>query len=55
MCLDGPRRALVEVGEVINVVAHCDEEIKEQFATNLHLHLHGAAALECLSASDNQS
>jgi hypothetical protein len=30
-------------------------QIKEQFASILHLHLHGAAALECLPAADNQS
>jgi len=55
MCLDGPGRRLVDVGQVIHVVAHCHEEIKEQFAANLHFHLHGAATLKRLPASNNQS
>jgi len=36
------------------MVAHRHEEIKEQFAANLHLHLHGAAALEGAAASNNE-
>jgi len=36
------------------VVAHRDEQIKEQLATHLHLHLHGAATLERFPASDNE-
>lgn len=52
---DGLRGSLgVESLQVIHVVAHSNEQVKEQFATNLHLHLHGAAALERLPASDNQ-
>jgi len=55
-CSDGLGSALsVKVLKIIHVVAHGDEQVKEQFATNLHLHLHGAAALERLSASNNQS
>lgn len=41
--------------QIIHVVAHGDEQVKEQFAANLHLHLHGAAALERLPASNNES
>src|SRR5215469_16297197 len=46
---------LLEIHKIINMVANCHEEIKEQFAANLHLHLHGAAALEGFPASDDQS
>ena len=46
---------LLEIHKIINMVANRHKEIKEQFATNLHLHLHGAAALEGLPASDDQS
>jgi len=53
--LDGPGRRLVDIGQVIHVVAHGHEEIKEQFAANLHFHLHGAATLKRLPASNNQS
>jgi len=45
----------IKVLKIIHVVAHCDKQVKEQFATNLHFHLHGAAALERLPASNNQS
>jgi len=37
------------------VIDHGNEEVKEKFATSLHFHLHGAAALESLSASNDES
>lgn len=36
------------------MIAHGDEEVKEQLAPNLHLHLHGAAALEGGPAADDE-
>jgi len=52
---DGPRSTLgVETLKIIHVVAHCNKQIKEQLATSLHLHLHGAAALKRLPASNNE-
>lgn len=37
------------------VVAHCDEEIEEEWsAAILHFHLHGAATLEGVPAADDQ-
>jgi hypothetical protein len=45
----------VEIFQIIHVVAHGHEQVKEQFATNLHLHLHSAATLKRLPASNNQS
>lgn len=36
------------------MVTHCDEEVEEQFSTLLHLDLHGAATLECVSAADDE-
>jgi len=53
--LDSSGRALyIELLNVIHVVAHRDEQIKEQLAPHLHLHLHGAAALKRLTASNNE-
>lgn len=46
---------LRHIHNIINVVAHSHKEIKEQFAANLHLHLHRAAALERPPAADDQS
>jgi len=43
------------IHNIINVVAHSHEQIKEQFATILHFHLHRAAALERPPAADNES
>jgi hypothetical protein len=37
------------------VIAHRDEEVEEQFATLLHLDLHGATSLEGVSAADDES
>ena len=36
------------------MVAHGDEEVKEQFASLFHLHLHRAASLESRPASDDE-
>ena len=38
-----------------HVITHRYKQIKEQFATFFHLHLHGATPLECVSAPDDQS
>jgi len=37
------------------VIDHGDEEVEEEFTTILHLILHGAAALEGVPSSNNQS
>lgn len=37
------------------MIAHGDEEVKEQGATLFHFHLHGAALLEVVAAADDQS
>jgi len=53
--LDGTRSPLMlDVRNIVNMVAKRDEKIKEQFAPHLHLHLHGAATLKCLPAADNK-
>src|ERR1700743_177525 len=52
---DGLGRALVQVLKVVQVVAHGDEKVEEHLAPLLHLHLHGAAALERSAAANNQS
>jgi 5-methylcytosine-specific restriction endonuclease McrA len=44
----------IEILKIIHVVAHRNKQVEEQLATNLHLHLHGAAALERLPASNNK-
>lgn len=36
------------------MVRHGDEQIKEELPAGLHLHLHGAAVLECATAADDQ-
>jgi len=51
---DGLGRALVQVLKVVHVVAHCDEEVEEHPAPGLHLHLHGAAALEGAARADDE-
>lgn len=48
------RLAVADLDNVIDVVAHSDEEVKEHLAAYLHLRLHGAAALEGASAADDQ-
>lgn len=37
------------------MIAHRHEQIKEQFAANLHFHLHGSASLERLATPNDQS
>lgn len=37
------------------MIAHGNEEVKEEFASLFHLHLHRAASLESRPASDNES
>ena len=41
--------------DIIHMVAHCHEQVKEQLAAFLHLHLQCSALLENLSTSDDQS
>jgi len=48
------RSAIADLHNVINMIAHCYKQIEEQFATILHLHLHGSAPLESLATSDDQ-
>jgi hypothetical protein len=36
------------------VIANRNEQIEEQESTGFHLHLHGAASLEDVSAPDDQ-
>ena len=38
-----------------HVIAHCNKEIKKQLSALFHLHLHCTTALECGSASDDES
>lgn len=44
-----------DLDNVIDMVAHSHKQIEKQFATILHLHLHGSAPLESLTTSDDQS
>ena len=44
-----------DLDNIINVIAHSHKQVEEQFATILHLHLHGSAPLESLPTSDDQS
>lgn len=54
--LDRARCALrLKVHQIIDMVAERNKQIEEQLAPHFHLHLHGAATLECLPAADNQS
>ena len=49
------RTVVRSVHDIVNVIAHGHKKIEKQLAsTNLHLHLHGSAALESLTTSDNQ-
>jgi hypothetical protein len=36
------------------MINQSNKEVKEQFPALFHLHLHRAAALECLPASDDE-
>lgn len=49
------RGQLPDLDNVIDVIAHSHEQIEKQFATTLHLHLHGSAPLESLATSNDQS
>jgi hypothetical protein len=51
---DFGRSAIADFHDVIDVVAHRDKQIEKQFASNLHLHLHGSAPLESLTTSNDQ-
>ena len=43
-------------GDVIDVVAQCHEEIKEELGSAIeHFKLHGAAALESAAGADDES
>lgn len=49
------RRDLPDLHDVVDVIAHGDEQVKEHLcAALLHLHLHCAAALEGLAAADDE-
>jgi len=53
--LDGFRGARIRhIHNIVNVVAHGDEQVEEQFPPKFHFHLHGSTALECLTAADDQ-
>jgi hypothetical protein len=48
-------KTLPDIHNVIDVIAHRHEQIEKQFATDLHLHLHGSAPLESLTTSNDES
>lgn len=52
---DGPwsSASIAHVHEIINMITHSHEQVKEQFTPHLHFHLHGATTLEGLPASDD--
>lgn len=52
---DSANVGLPDLDNVVDMVAHGHKQIEEQFATILHLHLHGSAPLESLATSDDQS
>jgi len=53
--LDGFRGASVaRIHNVIDMVAHGHEQVKEQFPPNLHFHLHGSTTLKGLPTTDDQ-
>lgn len=54
--LDGPGSAAsgARVHKVIDMVAHCDEQVEEQLSPHLHFHLHCTTTLECLPAANNE-
>jgi len=46
--------AIGNINDVVQMIAHGDEQVKEQLAaTRLHLGLHRAAALESLAAAND--
>ena len=46
--------SLKESSSTYHVIANRNEQIEEQESTGFHLHLHGAASLEDVSAPDDQ-
>jgi hypothetical protein len=49
------RTSIAHVNDVVEVVAHGHEQVKEKFAaTSFHLSLHGAAALEGLATANDE-
>ena len=48
------KESIPHLHNVINMVAKCDEQIKEKFTATLHFRLHGSAPLKCLATSDDQ-
>jgi len=48
------RSAVADLHDIIDVITHGHEQVKEQFATILHLHLHGSTPLESLATSNDQ-
>jgi hypothetical protein len=46
---------LPRVNQVIDMVAHCHEQVEEQLSPHLHLILHGSTTFECFTAANNQS
>lgn len=48
-------RDLPDLRDIINVITHGHEKVKEELRVSLlHLHLHRAAALEGLAAADDK-
>jgi hypothetical protein len=37
-----------------HMVTHCNKQIKEQFPSLLHFHLHGATSLEGVAAANDE-
>lgn len=55
-CLDEAALSTPRAGDVVNVVAESNKEVKEELAASIeHLGLHGAAALEGIAAADDES
>lgn len=38
-----------------HMITHCNKQIKEQFSSRLHFHLHRATSLEGIAAADDES
>ncbi len=52
--LDGFGSASIcHIHDIIDMIAHRDEQVKEQFPPKLHLHLHRSATLERLPAAND--
>lgn len=55
MGLDGLRGAnAVHIRNVINMIAHGDEQVEKQFPSHLHFHLHCTTTLEGFPAADDE-